>query len=234
MSTNHTSSSPTSAPATPRPEVRQAVKTLLTQSPAFTRLPQEKQQQVARDTALVADYLAAPEGIAGNTLGGHPPAGALAEYEQATPPDQASYEDAREAVSEIGDRKFKAGAAREGAEVAGLLMEKVNFPEFVAGLIKGVFHAIVQSSIQQMDAYSQMVGQVAKSLQQFRDENVTENQGRDHIVERFPDLMEIGVDEFSETPGPRLKLRDEVDEGEALRQVNSSLEFQDDSGGAKA
>lgn len=220
----------------PRPEVRQAVKDLLTRSEAFGRLPPERQQQVARNTALIADYLAAPEGIPGNTLGPSAPgARALADvYRLPTAggqaPDHASYEEARQAVSEIGDEKFKAGAAREGAEVAGLLMQKVNFPEFVAGLIKGVFHAIVQSSIEQMDAYANMVGQVAKSLQQFRDENVTENQGRDHMVARFPDLFEIGEgggDFFGGSSGPRLRLRDGVDESDALRRVNGSLDFQD-------
>ncbi len=31
-----------------------------------------------------------------------------------------------------------------------------------------------------------MIASVAKSLQQFRDDNVTENQGRDHMVEQVP------------------------------------------------
>ncbi len=55
--------------------------------------------------------------------------------------------------SEIGNSKFRRSAAREGAKVAGLLMKQVNFPTFVAGLIEGVFHAIVKSSIEQMEAY---------------------------------------------------------------------------------
>ena len=217
-----------SVPATPRPEVRAAVKSLLTKAPSFSQLPLERQQQVARDTALIADYLAAPEGIPGNTLpGGAPGPRARALEDPPAPPEQASYENARKAVSEIGQDKFKAGAAREGAEVAGLLMNKVNFVEFVGGLIQGVFSSIVTSSIQQMEAYSKMVEQVAKSLQQFRDENVTENQGRDHMVERFPGLFEIGVDDFAETPGPRLQLREGVDESQALQQVRTSLKFED-------
>lgn len=230
MYTHHTQTSQTPLPPTPRPEVRQAVKALLTEAPAFSELPLEKQQQVARDTALVADYLSAPEGIAGNTLA--PPARALDEAVASvvpapTQPPPVSYEDAREAVSDIGQGGFVAQGAREGGESAGLLMQKVNFPDFVAELIKGVFHAIVQSSIQQMEAYAQMVGQVAKSLQQFRDENVTENQGRDHMVERFPDLFDIGIDDFAETPGPRLRLREGVDEDEAMHLVKTSLELKD-------
>ena len=216
-------SHPSAAPPTPRPEVREAVKAVLTQSPAFARLPAAQQQQIARDTALIADYLAAPEGIPGNTLKGGvaaPPAQALAGVESKS-------ERGFQAVEDIGKAKFQAGAAREGAEVAGLLLQKVNFPTFVAGLIEGVFHAIVKSSIEQMEAYSKMVEQVAKSLERFREDNVTPNQGRDHMVEKFPDLFEIGVDEFSDSAGPRLKLRDGVDESDALRRVNGALDIQD-------
>jgi hypothetical protein len=223
-----TASSPPAVLAPPpRPEVRQAVKELLTRSPAFASLPAGKQRQIAHDTALIADYLAAPEGIPGNTLpagASAPPARALAE------PDangvQSSSAEGRQAVQDIGDTEFKASAAREGAGVAGLLLEKVNFPTFVSGLIEGVFHAIVKSSIEQMEAYSSMVAQVAKSLESFREDNVTPNQGRDHMVEKFPDLLEIGTDDFSDNPGPRLRLRDGVDESDALRRVNGTLDLQ--------
>src|SRR5688572_15557184 len=201
----------TATVSAPRREVREAVKALLTQSPAFAKLPAAQQQQTARDTALIADYLASPEGIPGNTIEGGVAAPATALEDAPPPPPQASYEEARQAVSEIGGGEFEAGAAREGAKVAGMLMKQVNFVEFVGGLIQGVFSSIVQSSIQQMEAYSKMVEQVAKSLQQFRDDNVTENQGRDHMVERFPDLFEIGEDDFGDSPGPRLKLKDGVD-----------------------
>jgi hypothetical protein len=222
---------PATAP-TPRPEVRQAVKTMLTRSRAFAALPAAQQQKIARDTALIADYLASPEGIPGNTLeggvGAPPVARALGPADGTpAPPPQASYEEARQAVSAIGAGEFQASAAREGAKVAGLLLKQVNFVDFVGGLIQGVFSSIVTSSIQQMEAYAKMVEQVAKSLQQFRDDNVTENQGRDHMVERFPDVFEIGTDDFAETPGPRLKLREGVDEAAALQQVRTSMKFED-------
>lgn len=211
------------APPTPRPEVRDAVRALLMSTQSFGALPPEKQQQIARDTALIADYLAAPEGIPGNKIPPPPPARALDD----TGPQEQDYGTARQAVQEVGGGKFKADAAREGAKVAGLLMKQVNFPTFVSSLIQGVFQAIVKSSIEQMEAYSTMIASVAKSLQQFRDDNVTPNQGRDHMVEMFPDDFEIGVDEFSDTPGPKLKLKDGADESAVLQKVNSHLQFED-------
>jgi hypothetical protein len=214
-------------PPTPRAEVRSAVQQLLTRSPAFAQLPAAQQRQTARDTALIADYLASPEGIEGQKIQGGVGMPAARALDQPGAPQTEDYSTARQAVEEIGRSKFEAGAARAGAETAGLLMKQVAFVPFVSGLIEGVFQAIVKSSIEQMQAYSAMVESVAKSLQKFRDDNVTENQGRDHMVEKFPDMFEIGVDEFSDNPQPRLKLREGVDESDALRRVNGALDFQD-------
>ncbi len=209
---------PSSAPPV---EARQAVKNLLLRSAAFSKLSPATQQQIAQDTAEIAGYLAQPEGIPGNTL---PTAAALADD-----PNQLhkNYQENLKQVNQAGT--FKAQAAREGAEVAGMLLQKVNFPDFCAKLIQGVFHAIVQSSIEQMEAYGKLVASVAQTLNQFRDENVTDNQGRDHLCDQFPDVFELGTadgdDPFS-GPGsgqPRVRLKDGVDENTALSRVNASL-----------
>jgi hypothetical protein len=132
---------------------------------------------------------------------------------------------------------FRAQAAREGAEVAGALLNQVNFPQFVSGLINGVFTSIVDSSIKQMQAYGELVKSVAQTLNQFRDENVSANQGRDHLVDQFPDTFMISVDTGEDGAQPRVRLRDGVDEDAALRKVNSlpidggplkSLDMEDD------
>ncbi len=219
--------SPDPSPTQPKLEVRQAVANLLTRSEAFRALSPEKKREVAQATALVADYLAAPEGIPGNVIPGGlaAPARALADPPPAAPP-QTSYTDASKQADKIGQDEFSADAAREGAKVAGLLLKQVKFPVFVASLIEGVFHAIVKSSIEQMEAYTAMIASVAKSLKQFTDDNVTENQGRDHMVEKFPDVFEIGVDDFGESAGPKLKLKDGVDESAALKRINS-MQFED-------
>ncbi|MFA7553320.1 MAG: hypothetical protein WCY88_03640 [Spongiibacteraceae bacterium] len=223
-------------PQTPDPHVRAEVQRLLTQSAGFQQLDPKTRTEVAKATALVADYLARPEGIPGNQIQGGvgmPPAQALADYPFFTGNNsndksaaEASYADRQKAVNAISEDEFKADAAREGAKVAGELLKEVKFPEFVGGLIQGVFQSIVTSSIEQMEQYSKMIQQVAQSLEQFMTDNVTENQGRDHMVDQFPDLFEIGIDDFAETPGPRLILRNDVDENDALRKVNNSISFE--------
>lgn len=219
----------------PDPHVRAEVQRLLTQSPGFQQLDPKTRTEVARATALVADYLAKPEGIPGNHIQGGvgmPAAEALADnpfmarVSNDKSAKEASWQERQAAVDAIGKEDFKAEAAREGAKVAGELLREVKFPEFVGGLIQGVFQSIVTSSIEQMEQYSKMIQQVAQSLEKFMADNVSENQGRDHMVDQFPDLFEIGFDDFSDTPGPKLQLREDVDENDALRKVNNAISFE--------
>jgi hypothetical protein len=210
---------------TPQPpvEARQAVKNLLTRSAAFSKLPVETQQKIAQDTVEIAGYLAQPEGIPANKL---PSAAALADAD----PNQThkSYQDNLSQVNKVGSG-FKAQAAMQGAQVAGVLLKQVNFPTFVASLIEGVFHAIVHSSIEQMEAYGKLVASVSQTLNQFRDDNVSENQGRDHVIDQFPDLFQLGTSDGGDFMGaggggqPRIQLKDGVDEDTALQRVNARL-----------
>jgi hypothetical protein len=109
-------------------------------------------------------------------------------------------------------------AIATGTSQAGEMLRQVNFPAFVAELVQGVFQAVVDASIQQLRAYAELVRSVTMSLNEFRDANVTENQGRDHLVSKFPQLMQISVSDA----GPKVGLREGVDE-EELAKVSSSL-----------
>jgi hypothetical protein len=216
------------SPATPETvaAARIKVREMLTGSQAFKALPLDQQQEIARNTLRVATYLAEPDGIRldRDRYAGMP-ADAYAFGAQADPLSQAQADQPTPQVtrrsSTGGPGAFTAQAAREGAEVAGLLLEKVNFSAFVGGLIENVFHAIVTSSIQQMEAYGKLVANVAMTLNQFRDENTTQNQGRDHLVDQFPDLFEISMESgtFDEAPSARVKLKEGVDEDAAVKRV---------------
>src|SRR6185295_5846282 len=106
---------------------------------------------------------------------------------------------------------------------AGELLRQVNFPAFVAELIRGVFNAVVDASIQQMKAYGELVQSVAMSLNDFRDANVSENQGRDHLVSKYPDLMQINVVEGQ----PKVGVRPDADTSE-LPDFKSAFGLDDD------
>jgi hypothetical protein len=54
------------------------------------------------------------------------------------------------------------------------LVDDVDFPAFVADLVKGVFGAIVDSSIRQIEAYGDLLKDVAKSIDEFaKDDDAT-------------------------------------------------------------
>lgn len=76
--------------------------------------------------------------------------------------------------------------AGQGIDVAKQV-QNLGFVEFTAGLINGTFDAIVGATIKQMEAYAALVADVVKSLDQFRAENVSDDQINAHLSNRYPD-----------------------------------------------
>jgi hypothetical protein len=122
------------------------------------------------------------------------------------PPPITGYPAARTARNRAGARAFADDAAASApatpaapakppatetiARRAGALVNEIDFPGFVSQLVNGAFDAIVDASIRQMDSYSSLVAAVAKTVDQFTEENVTLNQARDWLAQRYPgDLM---------------------------------------------
>lgn len=204
---------------------RKGVRALLENTPSFRALSAADRQQIASDTVNLVAYLAEPEGVKATAM----PASINKPAENAALPrkkDAYSFAlaggSSSTSSSSSGDGKFVAQSAAEGARVAGVYLEAVNFPKFVSSLISGVFHSIVESSIEQMHAYGQLVADVAKTLNQFRDENVTDNQGRDYLMQQFPDTFKLDIDTGDDgKAAPRIRLKDGADEDTALKKVNS-------------
>jgi len=72
------------------------------------------------------------------------------------------------------------------ARRTGAMVNEIDFPGFVAQLVHGTFDAIVDASIRQMESYSSLVSAVAKTVDQFTEENVSANQARDWLATRYP------------------------------------------------
>lgn len=85
---------------------------------------------------------------------------------------------------------------------AGKVVTDVDFPDFVSSLLNGVFDAIVDGSIKQMEAYAKLVGGVAKSLDEFSNENISDNEARDHLLDRLPHFFQS----YSKTKRARARL----------------------------
>lgn len=97
------------------------------------------------------------------------------------------------------------------AEVTRSTLNAIDFPTFVASLIKGTFGAIVDSSIAQMEAYAELVQNVAGSVDQFMQDNISDGVARDYLADRFPGYLnrEIQGEEMYLTVQP-----DALPEGE--------------------
>src|SRR5512141_1627878 len=103
---------------------------------------------------------------------------------------------------------------------------------FVSGLIQNVFQAIVDSSIQQMRAYGELLANVAKTVDQFAQDNITENNARDWLAQKYPGQMNINTSGMSggfaegaptgeQAAAPRLNVTAEDSAG-FLKEVSNS------------
>lgn len=217
---------PDPADVTSLADTRARVRDMLMRSPAFLALSPEERRKVAYDTVNVFHFLGdqAPVGVlAGQQALARPMRDGV---DTGSAKGEIPVTGVQHQTAEPPEGEFRAGAAREGAAVAGALLQSVNFVEFVGGLIQNVYVAIVDASIKQMQAYGEMVASVAKSVDEFKRDNITSNQGRDFLVDQFPDLFDISTegDFFGEGKGePRVVPRDNIDEREAAERVGREL-----------
>ena len=56
------------------------------------------------------------------------------------------------------------------AMAAASQLEKIGFVDFTVDLVKGVYEVIVEASMEQLEAYAELVTKVSKSLQEYQDE----------------------------------------------------------------
>jgi hypothetical protein len=186
-------------------EIRKQVKARLLESPAYRSLDADKRKQIARDSVKALAYIVG--GAAGDsvptamTLAGNARAFAPAPVTKAAAP-------VRRIQAPQGGQGDIAESARAGGQVLTDTIADVNFPAFVGGLIDGVFNSIVTTSIKQMEAYAEMVKNVSKSVDQYMKDNVSENNARDYLSERYPDHLELDIGGEK----PRLKPKDGYDD----------------------
>lgn len=105
-------------------------------------------------------------------------------------------------------RDFRPGAVNQVARVTQETLQAIAFPTFVADLLRGTFQAIINSSIQQMEAFGELLENVSKSVDQFMADNITDNQARDWLTQRYPNLMRVTMEEGQ----PRLEPTPNADE----------------------
>ncbi|MES1245550.1 MAG: hypothetical protein ABUT39_28350 [Acidobacteriota bacterium] len=184
----------------PRDAVRREVEGLLGRTASFQGLDAPTRQALTESMSRIAEYLAAPEApLAGQMAppdlqqrlspggtGGQP----SSSYDPlapspapGTPPGIAPAPAAGPAPAPASGPTARAG------EVARATLNAIDFPGFVASLIQGTFQAIVDASIQQMEAYAELLKNVATTVDRFMDDNITDGAARDYLADQHPGLL---------------------------------------------
>jgi hypothetical protein len=199
------------------PFIRERVRSHLLNNRAFRQLDRERQRSIAHDTVMALHY------IVGGADGASRPASVQFAGDSPIARQLAPEKPPEGATAGVRFGEAGAVAAREGADALAGLIERVNFPKFVAGLIDGVFTAIVSSSIKQMEAYAELVANVAKSVEQFMKDNISENNARDYLADRYPAHLEVDISGDK----PKLKPREGLDENN-MPDFSSDLSLKED------
>ena len=168
---------PTRSSPEQRASAQHQVRSLLSRSAAFQQLPPGRQAEVLADTDKVVGFIADAGGSEMLAATGAAPVRTSARSLAGPRPQQQPLTDLGQAGENFGDFE-----------------KKVDFPGFVADLIKGVFNAVVDASIEQMEAYSELVANVSKSVDQYMRDNVSEDQARDYLTSRYPDHLDADLD----------------------------------------
>jgi hypothetical protein len=175
--------------------IRPQVRDVLTAIPAFETLAPDEKRRIAGDMVKVLSYIANPNGVVGADPAA-PPSSAPPPVAPARGLEEDPVQTTKRNLARspgFAGKDFVAGGVRQGVEQFGAMVKKVDFPKFVGGLIKNVFQAIVESSIEQMRAYGDLIANVAKTVDQYMQDNISVGAGRDWLAERYPDDFAVEV-----------------------------------------
>jgi hypothetical protein len=228
-----TTPSPDGIVATPAVSrlVHAQVRALLESSPAFHQLPSGRQRALRDDLEKIATYEAAliqDEWASSEKLGQTPVLRETTIASAAEAPAQALA--GKPAPKGPAADEFSPRAASQVARITRETLNAIAFPTFVADLIKGTFQAIVNASIQQMEAYGNLLSNVAKTVDQFMADNVSDNNARDYLAQSYPGHFKIEADDN----GARLKVRDGADDRakpdfKSMFKLNEDVDLDDEA-----
>lgn len=197
--------------------IQQAVDRLLVAAPAYGQLDSSKQHQMRRDLTKVASYIAgypdlALEGPWASQMAPDLKSALAPKQAQPQPPQGSSTPASRTPSATPGASTPSQGSATARAgDVARATLNAIDFPQFVSSLIQGTFQAIVESHIQQMEAYATLLKNVAQTVDRFMVDNISNGMARDFLADQFDGF----ISRDTSSGQPRLRVnKDAVPEGE--------------------
>jgi hypothetical protein len=188
----------------PLPHVRKIVRSLLLSSKAFNELEPEKRTELAESMVKVC----------------HAAATLVREEVESDAQTRAPRQRAPAlAMAQSAGSAFSGVAAERVAGTTQQILNAVSFPRFVTDLINGVFKAMIDSSIQQMNAFVELLNNVASSTEGFADSQLSEDRARQWLVEHYGSLQLVPSEDGDEGGGLVVELREgaSMPSAEALR-----------------
>lgn len=195
--------------------VRHEVKQILGDSQGWKALDDSQRKAFAQNMVRVAHFLAKDPGWLDVP---DPPLAASLASSRDKPPVEQLKERLAKKPGQVG-AEFEAGAMKQGVEQFASLVKTVDFPAFVSGLIQGVFQAIVDASIQQMQAFGELLAATAKSVDQFASDHISDDQAREQVASRYPSLVKV---ERLPQGGTRLAQQEGAEDLSALQQMTGN------------
>jgi hypothetical protein len=195
------------------PIVRGEVQQLLDRTPSFHQLDAPTRRALSDSMSRVVEYLAAgPDApyasqLAGNDLASRltPPAASSSPAPQGQAPAPTSAPAAGAPAPASGGTT----ATGRAGEVTRATLNAIDFPSFVGSLIHGTFQAIVDASIQQMQAYAELLKSVSTTVDRFMEDNISDGAARDYLADQHSDFLLRDTSSGS----PRLKVKPQKDAG---------------------
>ena len=163
----------------PAPWLRDAVRSVLENAPAYTQLAAPERLALARamvEISSTAAGLIAQEQEAQREIDHNTQALSPLSRAQETPP-------------------FGAATDRIASTTRNVL-DAVSFPRFVTDLVNGVFRAMLDSSAQQMEMYVKLLRDVSSSAEGFERTQYSLAGVRQWVADRFPEQIEYDLPEL--------------------------------------
>ncbi len=104
----------------------------------------------------------------------------------------------------MDDKRHENRRIDQAGQLAGEFVENVDFPKFVRDLLKGVFDANLQVTLQQMEAYQKLLKTATKSVAEFA--NAIDNTAAfGYLAENNGDDFSIDFDDKQQEPDGKPK-----------------------------
>ena len=113
---------------------------------------------------------------------------------------QQTFSGAMSAADQINKKQLQNDRIDNQGEIAGRLLDRVNFPTFVKDLLKSVFDANIDVTNAQMHQYADLVNKIVKPASEFLD-TIDDNAAKLFIAQQQPhrfQLQETGDDDFGD------------------------------------